>query len=56
MRQSDLAGDLHIFQHVFNRKLRLKIAAEHFRQLQRQSARITGIRTHRFDEFFQRQT
>ena len=54
MRQSDLAGDLHVFQHVFDGKVRREIATEHFWQLHRQRAGITCVDAHGFDEFFQR--
>src|SRR5262249_33209707 len=56
MRQSDLAGDLHVFQHVFDRKVRREIATEHFWKFHRQRVGITCIDAHGFDEFLQRQT
>src|SRR4029077_16761426 len=54
MRQSDLAGDLHVFQHVLYGKVRREIAFEHFWQLHRQRSGITRVDAHGFDEFFQR--
>src|SRR5262249_46144103 len=56
MRQSDLAGDLHVFQHVFDRKMRREIATEHFWQLHRQCVGVTCIDAHGFYEFLERQT
>ena len=56
VRQTDLISDLHIFQHVFDRKVGLKITAEHFRQFHRKSCRLAGVTAHCLEKLFQRQT
>src|SRR4029453_2338659 len=53
---TDLIRDLHMFQHVSNRKMWLKITAKYFRQFHRESCRMTGVTAHCLDELFQRQT
>ena len=56
VQRIELIGDLHVFEHVFDGKVRLKITLYHFRHFHRQSGGITRIGFHRFDEPFQRQT
>src|SRR5436305_1013334 len=36
MRQAELARDFHVFQHVLERKMRLEVSFDHFRQLHRE--------------------
>ena len=55
VRQTDLISDLHILQHVFGRKVGLKITANHFRQFHRKSCRMAGVTAHCLDELVQRQ-
>ena len=55
MRQAEPARDLHVFEHVFERKVRLKIRLDHLRQFHRQGRGMTGVAAHRLNELLQGQ-
>ena len=50
MGHANLIGDLHVFEHVLDGKVRFKIVLDHFGHFHCQSRGIAGVAVHGFDE------